>query len=91
MELAGKTAVVTGASRGIGEAIARALAAQPTLILADEPTGSLDEQAGDKVADLLLAEARKQGTAVLLATHDMELAARADRIVRLKEGKISEA
>jgi len=72
-------------------AIARALAAQPTLILADEPTGSLDGQAGDKVADLLFAEARKQGTAVLLATHDMELAARADRIVRLKEGKISEA
>lgn len=69
-------------------AIARALAAQPTLILADEPTGSLDGQAGDKVADLLFAEARKQGTAVLLATHDMELAARADRIVKLKDGKI---
>ena len=69
-------------------AIARALAAQPTLILADEPTGSLDGQAGDKVADLLFAEARKQGTGVLLATHDMELAARADRIVRLREGRI---
>lgn len=69
-------------------AIARALAAQPTLILADEPTGSLDGQAGDKVADLLFAEARKQGAAVLLATHDMELAARADRIVRLKDGQI---
>lgn len=69
-------------------AIARALAAQPTLILADEPTGSLDGQAGDKVADLLFAEARKQGTGVLLATHDMDLAARADRIVRLREGRI---
>ena len=69
-------------------AIARALAAQPTLILADEPTGSLDGQAGEKVADMLLAEARKQGAAVLLATHDMELAARADRIVRLKDGQI---
>lgn len=69
-------------------AIARALAAQPTLILADEPTGSLDGQAGDKVADLLFAEARKQGTGVLLATHDMELAARADRIVHLREGRI---
>ena len=66
-------------------AIARALAAQPTLILADEPTGSLDGQAGDKVAELLFAEARKQGAAVLLATHDMDLAARADRIVRLKD------
>lgn len=69
-------------------AIARALAAQPTLILADEPTGSLDGQAGEKVADLLFAEARKQGTAVLLATHDMDLAGRADRIVRLKDGQI---
>ena len=72
-------------------AIARALAAQPTLILADEPTGSLDGQAGEKVADMLLAEARRQGAAVLLATHDMELAARADRIVRLREGKIADA
>ena len=69
-------------------AIARALAAQPTLILADEPTGSLDGQAGDKVAELLFAEARKQGAAVLLATHDTELAARADRIVRLKDGLV---
>lgn len=70
-------------------AIARALAAQPTLILADEPTGSLDGQAGDKVAELLFAEARKQGAAVLLATHDMDLAARTDRIVRLKDGLIT--
>ena len=69
-------------------AIARALAAQPTLILADEPTGSLDGQAGDKVADMLLTEARQQGAAVLLATHDMELAARADRVVRLQNGQI---
>lgn len=69
-------------------AIARALAAQPTLILADEPTGSLDGQAGDKVADMLLKEARQQGAAVLLATHDMELAARADRVVRLQNGQI---
>ncbi len=69
-------------------AIARALAAQPTLILADEPTGSLDGQAGERVADMLLSEARQQGTAVLLATHDMDLAARADRIVRLKDGQI---
>lgn len=69
-------------------AIARALAAKPTLILADEPTGSLDGEAGSKVADLLFEEARKQGAAVLLATHDLDLAARADRIVRLKDGKI---
>lgn len=69
-------------------AIARALANHPALVLADEPTGSLDGQAGDTVAALLLDEARARHMAVLLATHDMDLAARADRIVRLKGGKI---
>jgi lipoprotein-releasing system ATP-binding protein len=71
-------------------AIARALANQPSLVLADEPTGSLDAAAGEKVADLLFAEAREQGTAILLATHDLNLAARADRIVRLHDGKITQ-
>lgn len=71
-------------------AIARALANQPSLVLADEPTGSLDAAAGEKVADLLFAEAREQGTAILLATHDLDLAARADRIVRLQDGKITQ-
>lgn len=70
-------------------AIARALANAPSLLLADEPTGSLDGQAGDKVADLLLGEARAQKVAVLMATHDMDLAARADRIVHLRDGEIT--
>lgn len=70
-------------------AVARALAHHPDLILADEPTGSLDADAGSKVADLLLGEARAQGVAVLLATHDLDLAGQADRIVRLRDGKIS--
>lgn len=69
-------------------AIARALTNTPALVLADEPTGSLDGAAGDKVADLLLSEARAQGSSVLLATHDMDLADRADRIVRLRDGLI---
>ena len=69
-------------------AIARALANQPSLVLADEPTGSLDGAAGEKVADLLLEEAKTQNAAVLLATHDLDLAARADRIVRLRDGII---
>ena len=69
-------------------AIARALANQPSLVLADEPTGSLDGSSGEKVADLLLEEAKTQNAAILLATHDMELAARADRIVRLRDGII---
>ena len=69
-------------------AIARALANQPSLVLADEPTGSLDGAAGERVVDLLLEEAKTQKAAVLLATHDVELAARADRIVRLRDGII---
>ena len=69
-------------------AIARALANQPSLVLADEPTGSLDGASGERDAELLLQEAKTQGTAVLLGTHDMDLAARADRIVRLREGII---
>lgn len=70
-------------------AIARALANQPSLILADEPTGSLDAEAGGRVADMLFEEARAQNVSVLMATHDMELAARADRIVYLRDGRIS--
>ena len=71
-------------------AVARALAHKPDLILADEPTGSLDAVAGGKVAEMLLGEARAQGVAVLLATHDMELAGQADRLVHLRDGEISE-
>ena len=71
-------------------AIARALVNHPTLLLADEPTGDLDSASGEKVADLLFAEAREQGAAMLLATHDLELAARADRIVRLQDGIITQ-
>ncbi len=69
-------------------AIARALSHHPALVLADEPTGSLDSTAGEKVAAVLLSEARARGAAVLLATHDMELAAHADRIVRLRDGQL---
>lgn len=71
-------------------AVARALVHNPDLVLADEPTGSLDAEAGGKVADILFGEARAQGVAVLLATHDMELAGKADRIVRLRDGQIVE-
>ena len=70
-------------------AVARALAHRPDLILADEPTGSLDAEAGGKVAALLLDGARAKGIAVLMATHDLDLAGQADRIVYLRDGKIS--
>jgi putative ABC transport system ATP-binding protein len=69
-------------------ALARALVADPRILLADEPTGNLDSEAGARVLDLV-DEARKQrGLTVLLVTHDAGVAARADRIVHLRDGKI---
>ena len=67
-------------------AIARALVTRPDVVLADEPTGSLDGANGAVIADLLLDLARDVHAAVLLATHDTTLAARADRIVALQDG-----
>ena len=69
-------------------AIARALVAEPTLILADEPTGNLDSRAGDEIAHLLRQVADEWGRAVLLVTHDPRIAAYADRIVFLKDGRV---
>jgi putative ABC transport system ATP-binding protein len=70
-------------------AIARALSASPPLLLADEPTGNLDSVAGGTVLDLLDSLRREQGTTVLLATHSTEAARRADRVVRLKDGRVA--
>jgi putative ABC transport system ATP-binding protein len=70
-------------------AIARALVGSPTLILADEPTGSLDSTTSDVVTRLLTSAAREQGAAVLLVTHDPAVAAHAQRIVTLHSGRIS--
>ena len=67
-------------------AIARALVTQPDVILADEPTGSLDGANGAVIAESLLDLAREAQAAVLLATHDTTLAAHADRVVRLQDG-----
>ena len=69
-------------------AIARALVHHPKLVLADEPTGNLDEHTADEVMDLFLAVARARRAAVLLATHNMALARRADRVLRLHEGRL---
>ncbi len=71
-------------------AIARALVAEPTLILADEPTGNLDSRAGDEIARLLRQVADEWGRAVLMVTHDPRIAAYADRIVFLKDGRVVE-
>jgi lipoprotein-releasing system ATP-binding protein len=67
-------------------AVARALANRPLLVLADEPTGNLDEATSDVVLGQFLALVRGEGSAALVATHNERLAARMDRVVRLKHG-----
>jgi putative ABC transport system ATP-binding protein len=69
-------------------AIARALITDPMLVLADEPTGNLDSRASDEIAALLQQVAKEWGRAVLMVTHDPRIAAYADRIVFLKDGKV---
>ena len=69
-------------------AVARALANKPPLVLADEPTGNLDEKTADAVLSEFLNLVRGEGTAALVATHNERLAARVDRVVRLHEGRL---
>jgi putative ABC transport system ATP-binding protein len=70
-------------------AVARALVTSPRLVLADEPTGSLDQLGGRALLDLLLGEARSRGAALVLVTHDNTVAARADREIRLLDGAVA--
>ena len=70
-------------------AIARALANSPDLLLADEPTGNLDSANSDKVFDLLVDFARRQEIAILLVTHNPDLAARCDHLLPMRDGLIS--
>ena len=69
-------------------AVARALVAEPALVLADEPTGNLDTRSGDEIAGLLRDVTKKYGRTVVMVTHDPRIAAYADRIVFLKDGKV---
>jgi putative ABC transport system ATP-binding protein len=71
-------------------AIARALVHDPLLVLADEPTGNLDEETGTQVMDLLESLTRKAGKNLFMVTHNPENAKRADRILHLREGKLVE-
>ncbi len=71
-------------------AICRALMNRPKILLADEPTGSLDEQASKVIFDLLLDLVETEGATLLMATHDRNLAGRCDRLVEMHDGKIHE-
>ncbi|MBT8161577.1 MULTISPECIES: ABC transporter ATP-binding protein [Arthrobacter] len=71
-------------------AIARALGNEPKLILADEPTGNLDEQTGDHIIELLSSLSRDHNTTILVVTHDRTLAQKTDRRFRLQQGQLTE-
>jgi putative ABC transport system ATP-binding protein len=71
-------------------ALARALAPNPAILIADEPTGNLDEATGAEIIELMFAGHVQRGTTLVLVTHDHTLAARCDRVVRLRSGRIVE-
>ncbi len=71
-------------------AIARALANEPRLLLADEPTGALDSATGEQIVELLQSVRAERGTTILLVTNDPDVAAVADRILRIRDGRIVE-
>ncbi|MFN0133219.1 MAG: ABC transporter ATP-binding protein [Phycisphaerales bacterium] len=72
-------------------AIARALVNQPDVLLADEPTGNLDRATGQKILDAVAAWRKQGGQTIVMVTHDPEVAARADRVVRLEDGRVATA
>lgn len=69
-------------------AVARALASNPSIVFADEPTGNLDRSTGAMVADMLFAIAKVRNATLVVVTHDSEIAARADRVVEMRDGRI---
>jgi len=71
-------------------ALARALAPDPAIVVADEPTGNLDEATGGEIIELLFRGHRERGTTLVLVTHDMDLAARCDRVLHMHSGRIAE-
>ena len=69
-------------------AVARALASNPRIVFADEPTGNLDRATGAMVADMLFAISKKRNATLVVVTHDAEIAARADRVVEMRDGRV---
>lgn len=68
--------------------IGRALITNPTIVLADEPTGNLDSKASDEIVELLKKSNRDYKQTIIMITHDMEIAKYADRIIKIEDGKI---
>lgn len=71
-------------------AIARAFINNPKILFADEPTGNLDTETGEYIENLIFELNKKQGTTLVMVTHDLELAKKCDRIIRLKNGRVNE-
>jgi len=90
---AGPVVEVSGVSRafGQGRAAARALAADPDLLIADEPTGQLDTDTGRQIIKLIQAVVRSAGITALVATHDPGLIGVADQVLRLEDGRLTPA
>ncbi|MEL6871429.1 MAG: ABC transporter ATP-binding protein [Pseudomonadota bacterium] len=72
-------------------ALARAMAPRPKVLFADEPTGNLDETTGEQVIELLFRLKDRDGASLILVTHDLELARRCDRVLRMADGRLAEA
>ncbi|NRG17157.1 ABC transporter ATP-binding protein [Rhizobiales bacterium] len=69
-------------------AIARALVVEPQILIADEPTGNLDETTGEQIVELMFEASEKRGMTLVLVTHDLTLAKRCDRVIRVRSGEI---
>jgi ABC-type lipoprotein export system ATPase subunit len=87
-ELAGRSPGQMSGGQRQRVAIARALFAKPTLVVADEPTGNLDEETAGVVAGVLCGLPAQTGAAVVLVTHDAAIAAQADRVVEISQGRL---
>lgn len=72
-------------------AVARALVVEPEILIADEPTGNLDESTGRQIVELMFAAQRKRNTTLVLVTHDQALAEQCDRVIKVRSGEIEEA